>query len=65
MECYAEMADCEENNKFYNHQRGKYMRGKEPEQPKQTPPPEPSPPPKPVEVKASPPPQTSGNNEEL
>lgn len=62
MECYAEMADCEENNKFYNLQRGKYMRGaaNQPEQPKQAPPPQP------VETKSSAPPASSGgNNEEL
>lgn len=29
MECYAEMADCEENNKFYNLQVGKYSRGRQ------------------------------------
>ena len=59
------MADCEENNKFYNLQRGKYMRGaaKEPEAPKQAPPP----PSQPVETKSPAPPQASsgGNNEEL
>jgi hypothetical protein len=59
MECYAEMADCEENNKFYNLQRSKYMRGVSKEPEKQAPPP----PPQPVETKApAPAPAPSGGN---
>ena len=60
MECYAELKECEINNKNYNLQRGKYMKGKDKE-------PEPAAPtPAPTTKTAEPAPAASeGNSEAL
>ena len=66
MECYAELKECEINNKNYNLQRGKYMKGKdkEPEPAAPAPTPTPTPAPTPTATTAEPTPAATGGNSE-